>query len=346
MIPSLREACGVMGVFAPGEDVARLTFFGLHSLQHRGQESAGIATADGTTIHRFAAMGLVTQIFHEEVLSGLGGSHAIGHTRYSTTGSSTDVNMQPLVVSGPLGDLALAHNGNVVNADLLRRDLLDGGIEFATGTDSEVLAQLIANAPGGTWEQRFAYLMRRANGAYSLTVLTRDALFGLRDPLGIRPLCLGRLDGGWVLASETCALDTLGAELVREIAPGEVVRIDEAGVQAWTFAEADGTGSEGDRAETRTALCLLEHIYFARPDSLLQGERLYPVRMRMGAELAREYPAEADVVIGIPDSATAAAVGYAQEVRHPLRRGPRGRIATSAARSSSPTSGCATAASS
>ena len=320
MIPSLREKCGVMGIFAPGEDVARLTFFGLHSLQHRGQESAGIATADlgapGSQIHRFAEMGLVTQIFHEEVLQGLGGgTHAIGHTRYSTTGSSTELNMQPLVVAGPHGDLALAHNGNVVNADLLRADLEERGVEFATGTDSEVLAQMIVNAPGETWEQRFAHTMRRATGAYSLTLLTRDALYGVRDPLGIRPLCLGRLDGGgWVLASETCALDTLGAEFVRELAPGEVVRIDEAGPQWWSLGEEPG----GERV---SALCLLEHIYFARPDSRLQGELLYPMRMRMGAQLAREYPAEADIVIGIPDSATAAAVGYAQESGTPYVEG-------------------------
>ena len=327
LIPSLRESCGVMGVFAPGEDVARITFFGLHSLQHRGQESAGIATADGgARIHRFAEMGLVTQIFHEEVLTGLEGSHAIGHTRYSTTGSSTGANMQPLVVSGPHGDLALAHNGNVVNADLLRRDLLDRGVEFATGTDSEVLAQLIANAPGGTWEQRFAELMRRANGAYSLTVLTPDALFGVRDPLGIRPLCLGRIEDGWVIASETCALDTIGAELVREIAPGEVVRVDAAGVQSWTFGEGQGEGAadgNGVADKAGSALCLLEHIYFARPDSLIQGERLYPVRMRMGAQLAREHPAEGDVVIGIPDSANRRRRRLRAGVRHPLRGGPR-----------------------
>ena len=313
MIPSLRESCGVMGIFAPGEDVARLTFFGLHSLQHRGQESAGIATANGEPgVQRFAEMGLVTQIFHEEVLEDLQGTHAIGHTRYSTTGSSTHANMQPLIVSGPQGELALAHNGNVVNADLLRNDLIERGVEFETGTDSEVLAQLLATASGGTWEQRFNYVMRRASGAYSLTLLTQDALFGVRDPLGIRPLCLGRLGKGWVLASETCALDTLGAEFVREIEPGEVVRIDGAGVQSWRY--------EGERPEG-PSLCLLEHIYFARPDSKLQGERLYPVRMRMGAQLAREHPAPGDVVIGIPDSATAAAVGYAQESGIPYVEG-------------------------
>ena len=313
MIPSLRESCGVIGIFAPGEDVARLTFFGLHSLQHRGQESAGIATANGEPrIERFAEMGLVTQIFHEDVLSGLGGTHAIGHTRYSTTGSSTSANMQPLVVSGPQGELALAHNGNVVNADLMRSDLIERGVQFSTGTDSEVLAHLLATAPELTWQERFNYMMRRASGAYSLTLLTPDALFGVRDPLGIRPLCLGRLGDGWVLASETCALDTLGAEFEREVEPGEVVRIDESGVQSWAFS---GERSAGP------ALCLLEHIYFARPDSKLQGERVYPVRMRMGAQLAREHPAEGDVVIGIPDSATAAAVGYAQESGIPYVEG-------------------------
>ena len=321
MIPSLHEKCGVLGVFAPGEDVARLTFFGLHSLQHRGQESAGIATADAklpqSDVHRFARMGLVTQIFDEQALHNLGGgTHAIGHTRYSTTGGSHEVNMQPLVVTGPHGELALAHNGNVVNADLLRADLEEQGISFSTGTDSEVLAALIANAPGGSWGDRFHYAMRRANGAYSLTLLTHDAMFGVRDPLGIRPLCLGRLDGGrgWVLASETCALDTLGATLVRELEPGEVVRIDEAGPQWWSAGE----GLNGDRA---SALCLLEHIYFARPDSRLQGELLYPVRMRMGAQLAREHPVDADIVIGIPDSATSAAVGYARESGIPYTEG-------------------------
>ena len=318
MIPSLRERCGVLGVFAPGEDVARLAFFGLHSLQHRGQESAGIATAEagapGSGVRRFARMGLVNQIFDEGALRALGGTHAIGHTRYSTTGASAEANMQPLVVGGPHGDLALAHNGNVVNADLLRANLEERGVAFSGGTDSEVLAQLIAHAPGETWEERFAHAMGRATGAYSLTLLTGDALFGLRDPLGIRPLCLGRLDGGWVLASETCALDTLGAEFVRELDPGEAVRIDASGPQWRQLGR--GIADEG-----ASALCLLEHIYFARPDSRLQGELLYPVRMRMGARLAREHPADADVVIGIPDSALAAAVGYAAESGIPYVEG-------------------------
>ena len=311
MIPSLREKCGVFGVYAPGEDVARLTFFGLHSLQHRGQESAGIATTDGDSISMYGDMGLVSQIFDETGLEGLHGIAAIGHTRYSTTGSSTAANTQPLIVTDtadhrPLLDgqqrqLALAHNGNIVNADLLRADLESQGVVFESTTDSEVIAQLVATAPGATWEERFAVMMRRANGAYSLTVLTRDALFGVRDPNGVRPLCIGRVDGGYVLASETCALDHLGATFVREVEPGEVVRIDASGITSWQPVEP-----------MRRALCLFEYIYFARPDSRMRGELLYEARMRMGAKLSREHPVAADVVIGVPDSATAAAIGYAQ----------------------------------
>jgi amidophosphoribosyltransferase len=315
VIPSLREKCGIFGVFAPGEDVSRLTFFGLHALQHRGQESAGIAATDGDRISMYGDMGLVSQVFDEEALEGLKGIAAIGHTRYSTTGGSIACNTQPLVVSDigdhrPLIDgeqrqLALAHNGNIVNADVLRADLETQGIVFETSTDSEVLAQLLATAPGATWEERFGAMMRRANGAYSLTVLTRDAVFGVRDPNGIRPLCIGELDNGtvrYVLASETCALDHLGARFLREVEPGEVVRIDENGITSWTPVEP-----------LRRSLCMLEYIYFARPDSRLRGELLYEARMRMGARLAEEHPVDADIVIGIPDSATAAAIGYARE---------------------------------
>ena len=312
MIPSLREKCGVFGVYAPGEDVARLTFFGIHALQHRGQESAGIATTDGSCFSFYGDMGLVSQIFDEAALEGLTGIAAIGHTRYSTTGSSVVRNTQPLIVTDesdhlPLIDgqprqLALAHNGNIVNADTLRADLESQGVAFETTTDSEVIAQLVATAPGATWEERFAEMMRRCNGAYSLTVLTRDALFGVRDPNGVRPLCIGHLDnGGYVLASETCALDQLGATFVREVEPGEVVRIDVDGITSTMGAEPQ-----------RRALCMFEYIYFARPDSRMRGELLYEARMRMGAELSREHPVHADIVIGIPDSATAAAIGYAQ----------------------------------
>ena len=313
MTLNLREECGVFGVHAPGEDVARLTFFGIYSLQHRGQESAGIATSDGERLHLYAEMGLVTQIFRESVLEELPGVAAIGHTRYSTTGSSSLRNAQPLVVDGPEGQLALAHNGNIVNADLLRGDLASQGIEFKTTTDSEVIAQLLATASGESWEERFGYMMRRANGAYSLTVLVRDAVFGLRDPNGIRPLCIGRMDGGYVIASESCALDHLGAEFVREVERGELVRIDGSGISSWFPLRRQ------ERA--RPALCLFEYIYFARPDSRLGGKLLHPVRMEMGARLAREHPAEADLVLGVPDSATAAAIGYAHESGIPYAEG-------------------------
>jgi amidophosphoribosyltransferase len=313
VIPSLREKCGIFGVFAPGEDVARLTFFGLHALQHRGQESAGIATTDGQGISFYGDMGLVTQIFDEAALEGLQGIAAIGHTRYSTTGSSIARNTQPLIVSDiadhrPLVDgqtrqLALAHNGNIVNAELIRADLEAQGVTFESTTDSEVIAQMIATAPGVTWEERFAAMMRRANGAYSLTVLTRDALFGVRDPNGVRPLSIGQLDTGhYVLASETCALDQLGAAFVREVEPGEVVRIDGAGLTSTQAVEP-----------MRRALCLFEYTYFARLDSRMRGELLYEARMRLGAQLAQEHPVDADIVIGVPDSATAAAIGYARE---------------------------------
>lgn len=271
----------------------------------------------------YGEMGLVSQVFTEDHLEDLKGIAAIGHTRYSTTGASIACNTQPLVVSDqgehrPLLDdevrqLALAHNGNIVNADTLRADLESQGIVFETTTDSEVIAQLLATAPGGTWDERFAHMMRRANGAYSLTVLTRDAVFGVRDPNGIRPLCIGLLENGtphYVFASETCALDQIGAKFVREVEPGEVVRIDEAGLTSWTPVEP-----------LRRALCLFEYTYFARLDSRMRGELLYQSRMNLGAELAREHAVDADVVIGVPDSATAAAIGYARESGIPYVEG-------------------------
>ena len=298
----------MFGVFAPGEDVARLTFFGLHSLQHRGQESAGIATSDGERIRLFAEMGLVTQIFDERALAGLPGTHAIGHTRYSTSGSSRIENAQPFIVRGPHGPLAVAHNGNVVNAQLLREGLEADGVTFDASSDTEVIARLIVNASGETWEQRFAQLMRRATGAYSLTILSPEGVFAVRDPMGVRPLCIGQLDGGYVFASETCALDHLGATFLREVEPGEVVFANEDGLSSWF-----PVGKRDIEMVGPQKLCLFEFIYFARPDSRLGGELLHPVRMRMGAAAAREHPVEADLVIGVPDSATAAAIGYAQE---------------------------------
>ncbi|MGB2695344.1 MAG: amidophosphoribosyltransferase [Dehalococcoidia bacterium] len=310
MSSTLKESCGVFGVVAPGEDVARIAFYGLYALQHRGQESAGIASANKRRLYLRTGMGLVSQVFNEEDLSNLPGHMAIGHTRYSTTGSSRESNAQPCLIAGPTGELALGHNGNIVNAAVLRADLQDQGIEFDSSTDSEVIVQALANAPGATWQERWSYLMRRLEGAYSLVALTPNELMAARDPMGNRPLCLGKLNGGWVVASETCALDHLGATFIREVEPGEVVRITaEGGVESF------------QAAERKDAFCIFEYIYFSRPDSVINEKLVYPVRMSLGAQLAREHPADADVVIGVPDSAIAAAVGYSQESGIPFVEG-------------------------
>ena len=307
----LREACGVVGVYSRGEDVARVAFFGLYALQHRGQESAGISSSDGERIRVHTSMGLVGQAFQEEDLEHLPGHIAVGHTRYSTTGSSELCNAQPILSKGPNIEIALAHNGNVINAMELKEELLEWGCTFSSGTDSEIIAHLMSNAPASSWEERIAYCMRRLKGAYSLAVMTKDTLIGMRDPMGVRPLCIGKLNGGWVIASETCALDHIGATFIRELEPGEAVLIDDDGLRTVYQREP------GDRS----AMCIFEHIYFARPDSVLNGKLVYSNRMAMGAELAKEFPVDADLVIGIPDSATAAAVGYSQESGIPYGEG-------------------------
>lgn len=307
-----REECGVVGVYAPGGDASRIAFFGLFALQHRGQESAGIAASDGRFIEVHTDMGLVTQIYREEELQRLKGKLAIGHTRYSTMGSSQAINAQPFLVEGVHGKVALGHNGNVINAPQLQTELhQQWGCNFNSTTDSEVIASLLANAPGKTWEDRIAHCMRGLQGAFSAVVLTKDTMMGIRDPLGVRPLCLGQLDGGWVLASETCALDHLGATFLRELEPGEAVLVDENGLRSYIWPGVTG----------RRALCVFELIYFARPDSIMDGSLVYSARKAMGAQLAKEHPVEADVVIGIPDSATAAGVGYAQESGIPYSDG-------------------------
>ena len=312
---SPHEACGVFGVYGPNEDVARLTFYGLYALQHRGQESAGIATSHNGEFAVRTGMGLVSQVFDEEDLALLPGEIAIGHTRYSTSGGSFECNAQPIIVHDQELDapMALAHNGNLTNADLLRRDLEAQGVEFETTADSEVIAHLLALAPAGTWEERFHYVMRRVEGAYSLAIMTRDTLFAVRDPLGVRPLCIGKIDngGGWVIASESCALEHLGVPFVREVEPGEVVQINASGLRAFKPIEP----------QPIQAACTFEYTYFARPDSRLEGILVYPARERMGIELAREYPVDADIVIGVPDSATPAAIGYARESGIPYREG-------------------------
>ncbi|HZB95620.1 MAG TPA: amidophosphoribosyltransferase [Herpetosiphonaceae bacterium] len=305
------EECGVFGIYAPGEDVARLTFFGLYALQHRGQESAGIAVADGRTIRAHKDMGLVAQVFDEAKLAPLQGDFAIGHTRYSTTGSSKISNAQPFTIESYLGPLALAHNGNLTNAAELRLELLKRGAGLTSTSDSEVATLLLLAPEGPTWKERIEHFMDIADGAYCITLLTRDALYAVRDPLGLRPLCLGKLGAnGWVVASESCALHTIGAEFVREIEPGEALRIDGQGAR--TILR---------RPAAKPALCLFEYIYFARPDSILRDQLIHQVRMELGRELAREAPADADLVMGIPDSAIPAAIGYAQEANLPYAEG-------------------------
>ncbi|MBI4180371.1 MAG: amidophosphoribosyltransferase [Chloroflexi bacterium] len=305
----MHDCCGVVGIYAPNEDVARLTFFALFALQHRGQESAGIATADGRSLQVYANMGLVSQVFDEDSLSKLKGYIAIGHTRYSTKGSSRVCNAQPIVVGEGSNMMAIAHNGNIVNAEHLYEELSSQGYTFSSSTDTEVIANLIVSSPQKDWVGRIRYAMRRLQGAYSLTIMTKDHLFGVRDPLGVRPLCLGALNGGWVLASESCALDHIGANFIREIEPGEIVSIGANGVDS--YREEGG----------KKALCIFEYIYFARPDSTINGRLLYQARQAMGAALAEEHPVAADLVVGVPDSATAAAVGYAQRSGVPLAEG-------------------------
>ena len=310
---SLHESCGVFGIYAPGEDVARLTYFALFALQHRGQESAGIASSDGQSISLHADMGLVSQVFDEENLAQLEGNLAIGHNRYSTTGSSRFANAQPIVISSPLGKIALGHNGNLINAAYLRSELESQGYVFNTSTDSEVIAHLISSAPGTTIVEKVRHTMRRLQGAYSLVIMTKDKIIGVRDPLGVRPLCMGTINGnGWALSSESCALDQLGMEHNRAVQPGEIVMFDESGFHS--FPSSSNPSRE-------SGLCIFEYIYFARPDSTISGRRLYPARQAMGAGLAREYPVDADIVIGVPDSATAASVGYSQESGIPFGEG-------------------------
>ena len=307
-----REECGVVGVYVPNAEASRVAFFGLFALQHRGQESAGIAASDGHTLNVHTDMGLVTQIFRERDFLPLSGEFAIGHTRYSTTGTSQLCNAQPLVVHGMAGKLALAHNGNIINASQLKKQLKEQwDCAFQTTTDSEVIAYLMVNAPGNSWEERVFHCMRTLDGAFSLVAMTEDTVIAARDPLGIRPLCLGRLDGGWIVASETCALDHLGAEFIRDVQPGEVIIIDRQSMRSAVRQEP----------ERSRAMCIFEHIYFARPDSVLDGTLVYTARQRMGAQLAKEHPVEADLVIGIPDSSTAAAVGYARESGIPYSDG-------------------------
>ncbi len=311
---SPREECGVIAVYSPEETASRLTFFGLFALQHRGQESAGIAATTGESVEVHADMGLVSQVFREADFQPLAGEMAIGHTRYSTTGSSELCNAQPMLVEGRSGTIALANNGNITNARELKEQLLqEWETPFVSTTDTEVIARMLVNAPGSCWEERLFQCMRQLEGAYSLVGITPDGIFAARDPLGIRPLCLGKRGNGWIVASESCALDNLGAEYVREIGRGEVVTIDRNGLHSEVWS--------GVKDSRPRALCVFELIYFSRPDSIMDGRQVHSKRQEMGSELAREHPVDADLVIGIPDSSTAAAVGYALESGIPFSEG-------------------------
>ncbi|HEY3375444.1 MAG TPA: amidophosphoribosyltransferase [Candidatus Aquicultor sp.] len=304
------EACGVFGIFAPGEDVSRLTYFGLYALQHRGQESAGIAVSDDRSIIIYKDMGLLTQVFKDSNLASLQGNIAIGHVRYSTTGSTHWENAQPIYKTFKGGSLALAHNGNLVNTQELRTELSEHGQKFRSTSDSEVIASLIASYADEGIEDAIKETMKRLHGAYSVVVMTETRLFAMRDPHGIRPLVLGRLGEHYVIASETCGLDIVGATYLRDVNPGELIIIDEVGMRSIQAVESN-----------KTSLCIFEFVYFARPDTKLCNRLVYSAREAMGAELAKENPVDADLVLGVPDSGVPAAVGYSRASGIPYREG-------------------------
>lgn len=305
----LREECGVFGIFGH-EDAARITYLGLYALQHRGQESAGIVVSDGKQLTGFRGMGLVYEIFNEEELQQLTGKTAIGHIRYSTTGSSVLKNAQPFQVNYSRGSLAIAHNGNLVNTSELRNRLEKAGSIFQSTMDSEIIVHLVAKSQGTTFEDALVESLLQLKGAYALLLLTQDQMIGVRDPHGFRPLCVGKLDGSYVFASETCALDLIQAEYIRDVEPGEIVIIDNKGLH-----------SLKPLPPTIPSLCIFEFIYFARPDSHVFGEGVYQARKRLGRELALEQPVDCDLVIPMPDSGNCAALGFAEASGIPLEMG-------------------------
>ena len=311
-----QDQCGVFGVWAPGEEVAKLTYFGLYALQHRGQESAGIATSNGKKLVVYKDMGLVSQVFSESALESLVGHVAIGHTRYSTTGSSSWRNAQPTLGRTASGTVALGHNGNLTNTaellEMLRSRYPDQSENEITGgntTDTAVLTALLAGNPDNSLEGTAMELLPQVKGAFCLVFMDEQTLYAARDPQGVRPLVLGRLERGWVVASETAALDIVGASFVREVEPGELIVIDENGLRSQMFAKAKRAG------------CVFEYVYLARPDTAINGRNVYDARVDMGKALAREFPVEADLVIPTPDSGTPAAIGFSQESGIPFGHG-------------------------
>lgn len=305
-----KEECGVVGIYAEGSEAARLAFFSLFALQHRGQESAGIAVSDGHQVAMHRDMGLVSQVFDEEILSTLPGHLAVGHTRYSTTGASVLRNAQPVFCQSLVGEIAVAHNGNLINSKELRDQMLADGEHFDGTSDSEIIARLLVRYMPAGPEHAVAMTMRQIKGAYSVTVLTPSMLVGFRDPNGVRPLVAGTLPEGFILASESCAFGPVAATEIRELQPGEMAIIDDKGLR---FAQ--GAPPE------RQAMCLFEFIYFARPDSKMYGTSLYAARERMGEQLAAEHAVEADIVVPVPDSGIPAALGYSRQSGIPYREG-------------------------
>lgn len=304
----IKESCGIFGIYGH-KDAARLTYLGLYALQHRGQESSGIAVSDRKRVKCFRGMGLVSDAFNEESLKPLKGDMAIGHVRYSTTGSSIIENAQPFVIKYSKGFVGVAHNGNLVNTCRLRDELEGEGSIFQSSMDSEIIVHLIARGRGG-FDQTLMSALKGIRGAFSLTILTEDKLVAVRDPNGFRPLCLGKLDGAYVVASETCALDLIKARYIRDIEPGEVLFIDKSGLRSKRLS-----------LKAKPSQCIFEYIYFARPDSKIYGGSVYETRKELGRQLAREYPVEADMVLPIPDSGNCAALGFAEESNLPFEIG-------------------------
>lgn len=305
----MHEACGVFGIYNHPE-AARMTYLGLHQLQHRGQESAGIVSSDLKRFHSHIGMGLVSDVFTQSTLDRLSGPMAIGHVRYGTAGDSTLVNAQPIVVKAARGSLALAHNGNLTNAFVLRKELEKQGSIFQTSADSEVFLHLVARSRQPDLVEAFKDALLQIKGAYSFVISTPDTIYAIRDPHGVRPLHVGSLEGSLVVASETCAFSIIGAELIREIAPGEIISVNK-----------DGIKTVGQLATNGKAHCVFEYVYFARPDSQIFGKSVYDVRKELGRQLAREAPVGADVVVAVPDSASVAAVGYAEQSGVPMAVG-------------------------
>ena len=303
----MKEACGLFGIYSfKGDSLAKDVYYGLFSLQHRGQESAGIAVSNLREIKSHKGMGLCNQVFNEDNLKNLSGTIAVGHVRYSTTGSSVIENAQPLIKETKFGPIALAHNGNLINTEDLRSELKDKGINFAGSSDSEVIAALISVSEKSTFMDALQESLEKLRGSFSLLIMTTDKLIAIKDPHGIRPLCIGKLENAYVASSETCGLDILGAQFVREVSNGEIVAFEKDGMISRTWLNGE-----------REALCVFEFIYFARPDSIIRNRSLYDVRVTMGKYLAKEHPVEADIIVPVPESGVPAAIGYAQESKIP-----------------------------